>query len=177
MKRGDATGMAESLRSMSWSGTNASVHHRDAREGSTVIEWVNDSTKSVLKDVWGKGNGCKGLGVQVRGHRMGRWKDGKKWRGEERRQQSRETEKWELKSIKWKILPKSWVHIYYFHEGKTKKHHNERLDTSENRCWQRLSLTKLESSSWVLFQTRLRPWALSLACLFHSKNLAKVSLV
>lgn len=23
------------------------------------------------------------------------------------------------------------VHIYYFHEGKTKKHHNERIDTSE----------------------------------------------
>ena len=42
-------------------------------------------------------------------------------------------EKWELKSMKWEFLPKSWIHIYYFSEGTTEKHHNGRLGVSENR--------------------------------------------
>lgn len=66
------------------------------------------------------GDGCKGLGVQVRGHRIRRGKDEKKWRGEERRQQSRETEKWELKSIKWKILAKFQFTFIIFMREKLK---------------------------------------------------------
>ena len=95
---------------------------------------MNDSVKSVLKAVYGKGSGYERPRVWVRGHRIGRWEDRKAQWGEERRGQSRETER-EMGTAKHQVETSSYkLSSHYSHGGKTENHHNERLDTSGNRC-------------------------------------------